>query len=178
MEDQGNLRKYLEDLMGFKQFEYRRQEVVLKVARHTVGTASDDWKTPADVITCIEQIRGHLAVLDWDNEPAMAAAIGTNVAPLDRVVAKSMNCRVRLENADTKVPIFEDTTSDLGLSLFTLLEGVGGTPFRYHGVPHIVKPGQTIRMTAQLISNATGVLGNADSEYGVVLSTIQVYVGK
>lgn len=151
--------------------EFLRVIIPLKVVLTNIGNDIDSYKVPTGYKLAISEIRGHLATLDLDSEDGVnIGAIVNNLSLQDRILAKAMNCRIKLQNQDTNDNIVEDTNrfSD-GMSLATILPLVGGEPIRFAPpLEHTIPSGHTVKMTASIVSNATG-LDVAPVEYGVTI---------
>jgi hypothetical protein len=169
--------------------DYRVVAVTLK-ATLGVGTTSgsDTYRVPATHEFVIEEIRGHLALTQFDSElHAMNHAsdgtkgIGTSdptavsavLSLRDRMLMKAMNCRLDLKNSDREQKVFDNQS----LSLASILAYVGSPPADVSDEPHIVPAGETLIMNAALINVDAKMLGGL-TEYGVTLVGKLIRVAK
>lgn len=150
-----------------------------------VFTGSDTYRVPSTHEFVIKQVVGHLALIDYTNEvrdvgPAdptkgISDQAGATAALsfLNRVMAKSMNCRLDLRNSDREQKLFDNHS----LSLSTILTLIGGRPLDWSETPHIVPAGETLAFNAALIQQAAAMVGG-NTEYGVVLIGDLIRVAK
>lgn len=139
----------------------------------------DTYRMPGDYSLIVSEIRAHVAI----NMPSQEAAGPSGFLTLpdyrDRVVAKAMNARATLVNADRDnlKAIETDSTnsaSPIGsfatLALSTLLPVAGGCPLKLISetdvMPLIVCSNERLRLTVQLNDAETGL---GATEYGLVL---------
>lgn len=142
--------------------------------------AVDTYRTPGDYALVIGEIRAHVAINKPSDEEASPGA-GLLAIPdmQSRVIAKAMNARVTLVNADRdNLKLIEtdisNTSSPLGvfgtLALSSLMPMAGGAPMRLIAdgdvMPYIAPANERLRMTVA-VSDAD-VAGGA-TEYGLVL---------
>lgn len=166
--------------------DYRAVAVTLKALLGTGTTSgSDTYRVPATHEFVIEEIRGHLALTQFDSEVLgmnhasdATKGIGTSdvngtLALRDRLLMKAMNCRLDLKNSDREQKLFDNQS----LSLATILAFVGSPPTDLSEEPHIVPAGETLILNATLINVDAKMLGGL-TEYGVTLVGKLIRVAK
>lgn len=140
----------------------------------------DTYRTPGDYALVVGEIRAHIAL----NVPTSETTVGkTGLLRVngmrDRIIAKAMNARVTLVNADRdNLKLIETDISNsanpIGISgslaLSALMPEAGGAPLRYIAdgdvMPFLVPANERLRMTVQLNDAQTGM---EETEYGLVL---------
>lgn len=162
--------EFLADALGTDNDILQRQDITLRAALAAAGTATDTYRVPSDYKLIIMGIRGHLAMLNMTAETAIAGAMA-DVTVNGHMLAKAMNCRLRLYDQDTNRKLFEDNGNGQGISLASLMDHVASRSPEFRYVPHTVPAGHTLRMDATLVDNAASVIG-ANTEYGVVLQAV------
>lgn len=143
----------------------------------------DTYRTPGDYSLVIGEIRAHLAMNALGDEGEQIGVAGTGLLQMpgmqNRVMAKAMNARVSLVNADRdNLKLIENdianTSSPLGtfgtLALSTLMPVAGGSPIRLIAdgdvMPFLVPANERLRMTVSINDDVTAGL---PTEYGLVL---------
>lgn len=138
----------------------------------------DTYRAPGDYSLIVGEVRAHIAI----NSPSTEAySTGFLSVPSyqDRVIAKAMNARVTLVNADRdNLKLIEtdinNSASPIGISaslaLSTLLPMAGGCPMRLISdtdvMPFLVGANERLRLQVQLNDAETGL---GETEYGLVL---------
>jgi len=142
--------------------EYEQVAITMRTRLTTSTTSGNQtFRVRSDCALLIKSIRGHLAFNDPDGETLSITGLG-NATVLDRIMIKSMNCRLQLENQDRTVPLFAGG-QDLPLS--QILCHIGGKPVEFDP-PHIVLPGQTLSLNTALQDTASAIVGGS-TDYGV-----------
>lgn len=143
----------------------------------------DIYRTPGDYSLVIGEIRAHIALNALGAEGEQIGGGGTGLLQMpgmqSRVIAKAMNARVSLVNADRdNLKLIENditnTSSPLGvygtLALSSLMPMAGGSPIRLIAdgdvMPFLVPANERLRMTVSVNDADTAGL---PTEYGLVL---------
>lgn len=147
-------------------------------------TTTDQFRVPGDYNLLVSEVRGHLALNNLSAEDAQAASGFTGMM-LDatvrgRVIAKAMNAKVSLFNADRNNLTFvennlQNSSSTTGalvsnLCLGTLLPLAGGAPLKLidqNYVMPLIVPGNERLQLQVTFRNAAATTGL--TEYGLVL---------
>lgn len=142
----------------------------------------DTYRSPGDYALVVGEIRAHIAI----NTPSAETTAGGFKTGLlsvnamqDRVIAKAMNARVSLVNADRdNLKLVEsdiaNSANPLGvfgsMALSTLMPVAGGSPLRLitdsDVMPYLLPANERLRLTVQLRDAETGL---GETEYGLVL---------
>ena len=140
----------------------------------------DTYRTPGDYALVVGEVRAHIAinVLSAETTVAKTGLLRVNSIQ-DRVIAKAMNARVTLVNADRdNLKLIETDISNsanpLGVSaslaLSSLMPEAGGSPLNLIGdgdvMPFLVPANERLRLQVQLNDAMTGMV---ETEYGLVL---------
>lgn len=140
----------------------------------------DTYRTPGDYALVIGEIRAHIAInaLSSETTDGNTGLLRVN-SMRDRIIAKAMNARVTLVNADRdNLKAIETDVSNsanpLGLSaslaLSSLMPEAGGSPLRLIAdgdvMPYLTPANERLRLTVQLNDAQTGL---GETEYGLVL---------
>lgn len=139
----------------------------------------DIYRTPGDYALVIGEIRAHIALNVLSEEEDGATGLLQIPDMQSRVIAKAMNARVSLVNADRdNLKLIENditnTSNPLGvygtLALSTLMPVAGGSPIRFitdnDVMPFLVPANERLRMTVTLNDATTA---GPSTEYGLVL---------
>lgn len=140
----------------------------------------DIYRTPGDYALVVGEVRAHIALNSISQEYTTDKTGLLRINGMrDRVIAKAMNARVTLVNADRdNLKLIEtDITSSanpLGISgslaLSSLMPEAGGSPMRLIAdgdvMPFLVPANERLRMTVTLNDAMTGL---GETEYGLVL---------
>lgn len=143
--------------------------------------AIDTYRIPGDYSLVIGEVRAHIALNGIGTENEETGATGLLQIPdmQSRVIAKAMNARVTLVNADREnLKLVEtditNTSSPLGVSgslpLSALMPVAGGSPIRFIAdgdvMPYLAGGNERLRMTVS-VNDAT--TAGFSTEYGLVL---------
>lgn len=140
----------------------------------------DTFRIPGDYSLVVGEIRAHIAISTPSAEATQAGAGFLALGNFqDRVIAKAMNARVTLVNADRdNLKAIEtdisNSSNPLGfsgsLALSTLLPMAGGCPLKFISegdvMPYLAGANERLRMTVTLNDADTGLEA---TEYGLVL---------
>lgn len=139
----------------------------------------DTFRIPGDYSLVIGEIRAHIAISTPSAEVSNPAGFLALDNFQDRVIAKAMNARVTLVNADRdNLKLIEtdiaNSSNPLGfsgsLALSTLLPMAGGCPLKFISegdvMPYLAGANERLRMTVSLNDADTGLEA---TEYGLVL---------
>jgi hypothetical protein len=154
---------FLKELMGISNREYRRVEISLVATSAAVGQFTDTYRVPAGTKLIITGMRGHLSLLtaaDWGPPGA-----GVTLEVSELIKAKAMNVKLDIINQDTQ----DSLTENKSLNLASIMDfGGNNKGVDWREAPHIVPAGQTLKMTATVVTNSVALVTN--TEYGVVFT--------
>jgi hypothetical protein len=118
----------------------------------------------------ITSIRGYVRNTSWATEVALAATVGTNVGPRDRLVIKANNCVVELRT-DREEQKF---VGGLPPVLAAFMAGeYGGAPLDLSASP-IVVPGASVLTAKMTLKDVTAAIIGAATVYGLAVSGLLV----
>ena len=157
--------------------DYRWDVKHIDVVMSTTTTSgTDTYEVPNTHIGLITKISGHLAIQDWSTETQAVSAVG-NPSPVDRLVIKGQNCRVRLQNADKGDYIIGGTVGGGEKStLADFMRAAGGEPVAFDP-PHIVSNGEVLEMALDLQDTASDVVGGS-TRYGLQMQVLLIRIGR
>lgn len=130
----------------------------------TTTSGNDTYKVPSDRVLVIKAVHGYLRFTDFTNEVALAAVLGTNVAPTERAYVKAQNCLVELKNADRSMLWTERNNPPLA----TLMPRMGRPLELPKEMPFILQPTETMKASFSLQDTTAAIIGAA-TIYGVSL---------
>lgn len=174
------VRTRIYDLTQLSPEDYRAVGVTMHATLGAAATTGQDsFRVPTTHELVILEIRGHLALIDLDNEvlnqanPSDATkGLGNHTSNPDivgRIAGKAMNVKVNLKNSDREQKIFDGKP----IGLADILTTIGGKALDYELTPHIVPAGETLLLELSLVQTAAPwVSGNM--ECGIVLTGVLV----
>lgn len=128
-------------------------------------------RAPATHNLIIDQIFGHVALVNWATETLDLSAekVGNfSSAPnvRDRLLMKAMNARVQLVNTDRAQNVIDGGLGSLNLA--AVVPVLGGRVVDWREAPHVVPSGEQLQLSITLVQNVAGIRGGA-TEYGLIL---------
>jgi len=141
------------------------------------GTGGDTYRVSPSEDFIVDELFGSIVMESLPTEPAVAAALGTNIGVQDRIYGKAANARVKLYNKDTKVPYFE-SEANAGIPLSTICPAAGGKPmtFKRGDTPTFIVPANTTLALDISLASTNAMFTTAATEYGIVL--VGAYVNR
>lgn len=151
----------------------------------TASSGSESFRVAQNEDFLVTEIRGFVVLNDLPSEPSLvqgassqlghentngAAAATPNwaLSPWDRAFMKAQNCRLVLQNKDTKVPYTENE----GVNLASICPDLGGKPlvFGPEDVPGFILPHNTTFEAQFTLQSANLIFNTASTSYGIMVS--------
>ncbi len=153
---------------------YRPAAISFSVALVGAGSANagnESFRVAQNEDFLVQSVRGWVINNDLPTDPGGAALtnpLTTTLTPSEVLLAKANNCRVTLQNKDTKVPYTENES----IPLSSIMPEVGGMPlvFSPDAVPGFLVPHNTTIQALFALQSANLLFNTASTQYGVTLS--------
>jgi hypothetical protein len=152
---------------------YRPATISLSANITGAGSAvsgANDFRVAQNEDFLVQSMRGFIVLNDQASEPVPPANLGATLSPLDRAIAKALNCRVQLINKDTKVPIMENES----ISLATICPEAGGEVliFQPNVVPGFIIPHNMTVQAQFTLQSPNAFFNTASTNYGISLTGV------
>jgi hypothetical protein len=136
----------------------------------TTTTTSDtgSYQVPADKTFLILRVMGYHRFSLPNTEAAMAAALGTNIAPSERAYLKLQNCVFSLKDTERSET---DIVKGSAPCLAAISPMVSGMPLEFSMSPIVIPGGNKVEATFTLKDTTALVIG-ASSVYGLLLTGV------
>lgn len=153
---------------------YRPAAITLSTAIVGAGAASSgnaDFRVAQNEDFFVQSIRGFVINNSLPTEiggGAFTNPLTTTMVPSEILLAKANNCRVTLQNKDTKVPVTENESFPLS----SITPEVGGLimAFQPDIVPGFIIPHNTTVQALFALQSANAFFNTVSTQYGVILT--------
>ena len=153
---------------------YRPAAISFSVALVGPGSANagnESFRVAQNEDFLVQSVRGWVINNNLPADPggaALANPLTTTLTPSEVLLAKANNCRVTLQNKDTKVPYTENES----IPLSSIMPEVGGMPlvFGPDAVPGFLVPHNTTIQALFALQSTNLLFNTASTQYGVTLS--------
>lgn len=132
-------------------------------------TGTDTYQVPSDQELVVYGVSAYWRSSALATEPALNAAIFTQMSPSELQVARLGNCIATLENKDRNLPVFDAR----GIYLSAITPPLGSKLQFPVQAPLLFPASHTVKATFTLQDTTAAVVGN-DADYGLLLEGILI----
>lgn len=132
-------------------------------------TGNDTYSVPSDQDLVVYGISGYWRSSALATEPALNAAVFTQMSPAEMQLARLSNVIATLENKDRNLPVFDAR----GVYLSAITPPLGSKLVFPVQAPLLFPATHTVKATFTLQDTTAAVVGN-DADYGLILEGILI----